>query len=141
MRPCALCRKPREEEDYGLWHGKPKKTCNPCCERLKVRYWAKKDTPSTVPFEALIEAYDLTEDEAHAVDLAAGQSISYRRFKRRHKRRRWAGPTAEQVLEPEGRTVRRRCELLLAASLRAREIIMADGLDPRAFFSSHGNHR
>lgn len=139
MRPCVLCHKPRPEASYSLRYGKPKKTCDLCCARLKARYHEGQEskTPRVILFQTLIDTYELTEEEAHAVDMAAGQTICYRRFKRKHKGERWAGPTAEEVLEPVGRTVRRRIELAQATTLRAREIILAQGLDVRAFFSSH----
>ena len=134
MKPCVLCGQDKPEAEYSLRYGKPKKTCDVCCERLKARYWEDKETP--IPFDALVDAYDLSPDETHAVDMAAGQSISHRRFMNRHKYLKWPGPSAEDVVGAIGDTVVRRCELLLVASLRARELITEQGLDPKKFFNA-----
>ena len=136
MRTCVLCGQDKPEAEYSLRYGRTKKTCDVCCERLKARYWVNKESESPIPFDALIDAYDLTPDEVHAVDMAAGQSISHRRFMNRHKYLKWPGPSAEDVVDAIGETVARRCELLLVASLRARELVTENGLDPKTFFNA-----
>lgn len=135
---CKLCHNPGKQ--YGTWHGRPVKTCTDCCERQKARYWKAKeaDEPITpASFEEVIRWYQLTVSEADAVDLAARQVIIFRKWKKRNEAKKWPGPTAEAVVNATGKTPKRRAELLCAASLRLREILTDEGIEPRTFFNQH----
>ena len=144
MKPCAKCKREYPESDYGTWHGEENRTCEPCLRRVREIYSLKREAyrrsmmAETVPWDAIKKAYSLTTDEAHAVDLAAGQVIIGRRWRARNPRQRWPGQTAEAVVDALTDSVARRCQLLGAVSLRLRERLVLDGIEPAAFFNTRG---
>ena len=145
MKPCAKCKRQLPEDDYPIFHGKRTGTCEPCLRRVREIYSENREIKArslmagTIPWEAVKKAYSLTPEESKAVDKAAGQIIASREWKRRHPGQKWAGKTAEAVVDAVGRTVARRCQLLGAVSLRLRERLMLDGLEPITFFNGARN--
>ena len=136
MKPCAKCKRQIPEDDYPIFHGKRTGTCEPCLRRMREIYSENREIKArslmagTIPWEAVKKAYSLTPAESKAVDKAAGQIIASREWKRRHPGQKWAGKTAEAVVDAVGKTVARRCQLLGAVSHRLKERLVADGIDP-----------
>ncbi|MCK5316280.1 MAG: hypothetical protein KAJ55_00120 [Anaerolineales bacterium] len=138
MKTCVLCHNRKEEVEFGEHYGNPNKTCEACLGRLKGKARRRKEADKPIPpvtFEVLREAYHMTDEEAHAVDMAAGQSLSRVRFKKKHPHGKWPGPSGDAVIDGLGGPFQRRRELLGAASLRAREIIEDQGMKVATFFS------
>ena len=137
FRRCVKCRHPKHESCFNTHHGEPTKTCTECLTHVAAKYHEDaEERDAAIGFGVVQLAYRLTDDEAHAVDLAAGQAIIRKTWKRRNEGR-WPGPTAEAVVDamaPDSEARRR--HLLIATSYRAREMLREQGLDPGGFF--HG---
>ena len=136
FRRCVKCRHLKDESSFGFHHGKPTKTCSDCLEPIRDKYREDREAETTpTAFEVIRRVFGLTDDEAHAVDMAAGQNITRTRWRIRRKGEKWPGPTADMVITAEspGNGKRQR-ELLQATTHRTCEILHDQGIDPGKFF-------
>lgn len=136
FRRCVLCRRYKSESEFGFHHGKPTKTCKSCLEPALDRYRKEREERlKPITFEVIRQTFHLTDAEAHAVDMAAGQVITRTRWKTRRKGEKWPGPSADMMIQAESPDDWiRQCELLQATTHRTREILYEQGIDPGNFF-------
>jgi len=131
---CPKCRKEKDPAEFHGEDGQPTGTCATCLEESKVRYAASREDVQPISWETIQEIFHLSGEEAHVVNLAAHQTIIGRRWKKRNKGR-WAGPTADKLVDAASDDIRRRCTLLLAVSKLSKRLLHEEGVSSKSFFN------